>query len=230
MQYNDSDFGLVTLTVNHRARSIIMRAEIDGLRVTIPYGISIDEVRKVIDKHRQSLKEKQNLMQENHHTVDFTYTISTDMMHLSIISGNRKGCYINRSEGKCEIIVPADFDFNANQAWIRNVITEELRIQAKVILYNKCIAFAKQFGFKIKDIKIQSSRSRWGSCSGSNSINLSLFIMTLPSHLADYVILHELCHTVHHDHSAQFWKLMDKVTNNKAHALREELHNFKTEI
>jgi predicted metal-dependent hydrolase len=72
-------------------------------------------------------------------------------------------------------------------------------------------------------VKIQSSRTRWGSCSASNSINLSLFLMALSSRLIDYVIKHELCHTVHHDHSDKFWRLMDDVTDGKAKALRREL-------
>ena len=80
-------------------------------------------------------------------------------------------------------------------------------------------------------MKIQTSKTRWGSCSASNSINLSVYLMTLPSHLMDYVILHELCHTVHHDHSDAFWALMDKVTDGKAHALRNELkQNYRTEL
>ncbi len=55
-----------------------------------------------------------------------------------------------------------------------------------------------------------------------------LDVMQVPEHLQDYVILHELCHTVHHNHSSQFWALMDKVTDGKAHALRTELHQYHT--
>jgi predicted metal-dependent hydrolase len=52
--------------------------------------------------------------------------------------------------------------------------------------------------------------------------------MQVPEHLQDYVILHELCHTVHHNHSVQFWALMDEVTDGKAHALRKELRKYHT--
>ena len=65
----------------------------------------------------------------------------------------------------------------------------------------------------------------------SNSINLSVYLMTLPSHLINYVILHELCHTVHHDHSDAFWALMDKVTEGKSKSLHKELKdNYRTEL
>ncbi len=52
--------------------------------------------------------------------------------------------------------------------------------------------------------------------------------MTLPSHLRDYVIIHELCHTVHHNHSAKFHALVDKLLGGKEKALARELRGYST--
>ena len=83
-------------------------------------------------------------------------------------------------------------------------------------------------GFSYTSVKITRSKSRWGSCSSKKSINLSLFLMRLPSHLIDYVILHELCHTIEMNHGPKFWELLDKVSKGQAKSLRRELKGFQS--
>ncbi len=179
MQYHDPDFGTVTVTVNPRARSIIMRPEVDGLRVTAFRGATLSFVREVIDKHRTSLLTKQASIKERQQFTD-------------------------------EDIA-------------------QMRFAAKAYLPRRTAELAYMWGFKYKSVKIQSSRTRWGSCSVSCSINYSLFLMSVPEHLIDYVILHELCHTIHHDHSPAFWAEMDRVTDGKAKQLRQELRKYHTQ-
>jgi len=85
---------------------------------------------------------------------------------------------------------------------------------------------AQQHGFTLTGVKINNSKTHWGSCTPRKSVNLSLYLMLLPWHLVDYVLLHELCHTIEMNHSEKFWMLMDKVTDNQAIRLRTELKNY----
>ena len=101
-----------------------------------------------------------------------------------------------------------------------------LRKEAKEYLPDRLQVLAGMHGFTYGSIRIAKSKSRWGSCSSKKNISLSLFLMQLPSHLIDYVILHELCHTVEMNHSPKFWELLDKVCDEKAKALRKELKTF----
>ena len=227
----DQEFGKIILTVNGRAKHFVMRVVENEVHITVPQGVTREDIEQCVNRNRESIRRLMKKDVDRRHVIDLNYKIDTDVMKLELVEGKRNGFYVHRSEGKCTIECEPNTDFASIQNWLKKVIMNELRLQAKFILRNKTQQFADKHGFKFTDLKIQSSKTRWGSCSASNSINLSVFLMTLPSHLMDYVILHELCHTVHHDHSDAFWALMDKVTDGKAHALRKELkQNYNTEL
>ena len=105
---------------------------------------------------------------------------------------------------------------------------EALRREAKHILPAKVEYFARKFGFRYGRVTIRAARTKWGCCTGENNISLSLFVMTLPEHLQDYVIIHELCHTVHHDHSARFHALADRCMGGHEKEWRRQLRNYHT--
>ncbi len=103
---------------------------------------------------------------------------------------------------------------------------EALRRAAKADLPERIARLSAATGLRYAKLSIRASRTKWGSCSGRNHISLSLFLMTLPEHLRDYVILHELCHTVHHNHSPRFHALVDRLTGGREKALNRELRGY----
>ena len=84
---------------------------------------------------------------------------------------------------------------------------------------------AAMHDFKFSGVKIRKMKTRWGSCTAKNSINLNSWLMMLPDHLVDYVILHELVHTIHRDHSKKFWKALDKITAGCSKTHRKEIRS-----
>ena len=107
---------------------------------------------------------------------------------------------------------------------------EALRRNAKIILPPRLYMLSMQHNLPYKSVKINSSSGRWGSCSAQGNINLSYYLVLLPKHLIDYVLLHELAHTREMNHGKRFWALLDRMTDGRAQALRTELRKYKTEI
>ena len=103
------------------------------------------------------------------------------------------------------------------------MIGRALRHEALRVLPKRLAALAARYGFSYTRVTVRDMRTRWGSCSSERRISLALSLMTLPEHLIDYVLLHELCHTVEMNHSQQFWLLMDRVTDGQAQKLRRDL-------
>lgn len=81
---------------------------------------------------------------------------------------------------------------------------------AKETLIPRTYAAAERMGFEISAVRITGAKTRWGSCSAQRSINLSRMLVAADPDLIDYVIVHELCHTIHMDHSPAFWQLVEK--------------------
>ncbi|GHT20441.1 zinc protease [Bacteroidia bacterium] len=102
----------------------------------------------------------------------------------------------------------------------------ELSSIAKVSLPPRLADLARAHGFTFVSVKTRKSKTRWGSCSSKKAINLSYYLLLLPPHLIDYVMLHELCHTVHMNHSPAFWALLDQHSGGNAKAFRKELKNY----
>lgn len=100
---------------------------------------------------------------------------------------------------------------------------EELRRAAKLDLPMRMERISQATGLRCAKLSIRAARTKWGSCSGQNHISLSLFLVTLPEHLRDYVIVHELCHTVHHNHSPRFHALVDHHVGGQEKVLAREL-------
>lgn len=226
----DDEIGCLIVRVNPRARSLVFRTKSDAVHVSVPPGTTMKDVKQAIENLRGKLvASKQKLARP---LIDLNYKIDTEHFKLSLIPGGKEQFLANSQLGQMQIVCPpqANFADEDLQNWLRKVIEESLRRNARSILPALLDSLSQQYGLPYTSVKINSSRGRWGSCSGRKDINLSYFMVLLPSHLIDYVLLHELCHTREMNHSERFWELLDQFTEGKSLSLRNELKNYRTEI
>ena len=226
----DKELGRLIVRDNVRAKRLVFRTKADAIYVSIPPGVTMKEVKEAIEKLRSRLLDsRQQLICP---LIDLNYRIETAYFKLSLVSGKREKFLAHSELGEMRIICPptADFTDSNLQDWLRKVIEEALRRNAKIILPPRLYMLSERYGLPYKSVQINSSRGRWGSCSSHKKINLSYFLVLLPKHLIDYVLLHELCHTCEMNHGDRFWDLLNGFTGGKALELREELKKYKTEI
>lgn len=129
-----------------------------------------------------------------------------------------------------EKLLPAIWKIKEKEANKRPPLNQEelilLRQKAEEFLPGELERLATVFNFRYSSCRIGKSRTQWGSCSTSGTIRLSLYIALLPKNLIQYILLHELCHTVHHNHGKAFWQLLDQCTGGNAKELRKELKKY----
>ena len=86
---------------------------------------------------------------------------------------------------------------------------------------------AKTHHFGYNKVSIRNQKSRWGSCSGQNNISLNQRLYFLPESLRDYVLLHELAHTLEKNHSPAFWEILFKIFGKtQTRSMRQDLKTF----
>ena len=98
------------------------------------------------------------------------------------------------------------------------------RAAAKTILTNQLNYLANKYGFSYNRVFIRNQKTRWGSCSCKNNINLNMNLVRLPGELLDYVLIHELVHTRIKNHSKRFWAELDKYVG-QARMMAKKLRN-----
>lgn len=209
------ELGAITICFNPRAVRYILKIRFGAVYATLPVDGSEQILFDFIEKQKESLlsllshKNKQIL---NEDTVLQTHTFS-----VKIFKSERDNFYINLNDGILHISCPQHLSYEdeRTQDYLKNIIHRTLRSEATRWLPRLLLDLADQHGFKVNKITIKGNTSSWGSCSGKKNINLSYHILTLPTHLINYILLHELCHTVEMNHSDRFWALLDRVCGGK---------------
>ena len=232
---NIDGIGEIKFRRSKRARYLnISIRPFKGVSVSVPIGMSynsaerfVKERKNWIVKHLEKIRQVENLQTQYHENVEY----KTRNHKLNLKQSSRKNISIRISEGIINVSYPAFLKSESKevQSAIRIGIERALKIEAKKFLPVKVKSLAANFGFEFNKLILKNIKSRWGSCSRSKNINLSIHLMRLPDHLIDYVILHELAHTIEHNHSARFWALLDSVSGN-AKILDKELRNYRIAI
>lgn len=112
---------------------------------------------------------------------------------------------------------------------IKLAITKWYKNIARDLFEQRLMIFSTNNALKYNEFRLTSAKTRWGSCTSQNNIRLNWKLLMAPIEVLDYVVIHELCHTVHHNHSKSFWDLVISIEPNyKIHRkwLKENGHNL----
>ncbi|RUT79778.1 M48 family metallopeptidase [Ancylomarina longa] len=229
------DIGEVSLKRSRRFKRLSIRmAPNKGIWINLPFGISYKEGIEFANKNKAwILKNKIKKEQKENSCTVFSINcdFKTKFHSLKLMARETNFFSTELDSGFLKVFYPESLEVENDQLqnFIRNSIIETLRCEANYYLPNRITYLAKKHGFSYHSLKVKNTRSRWGSCSHDNKINLSLHLMRLSEELSDMVILHELCHTIVKNHSSDFWNLLSKHCNNLS-SKRKQLKDYSTQI
>lgn len=223
----DKELGEILLRTSTRTKHYTLKISKGKITATMPIGGDVSRMWMYIQENRAKLQNAL-LKHPTRPLINEQTQLQTATFHTHIFRADSPNFVMKLEKDILHIACPMQTNFAQEevQSILKGFIERALRHEAKRLLPSRLHMLAQRYGFSYSQVKILNSKSHWGSCTIKHHINLSLSLMLLPWHLIDYVLLHELCHTIEMNHSKQFWELMNKVTNQKAMELKKELKNY----
>lgn len=205
----DEEFGVITIRRSAKASHIRVRVAPDGkLRASLPLYAPVFLVKRLIKNSRLQLRD---LLSEHHGDTTYTNGMRIGKSHTLILHFRpRAKATASRHGQQIVVTLPHEEALHESSAVrvIRDAVIDALRLEAKSHLPMRLAYLAKQHDFTYNKVRFSHAGSRWGSCSSNGTISLNIALMKLPFELIDYVLIHELSHTVEMNHSQNFWHLV----------------------
>lgn len=221
--------GEVSFSKNKLSTRIKVTVRPQQVSVTLPEFVPFREAISYVESKASWIKEQQAKLQTSLTVFSPESSFQTKFHTLKIVKGNFPNVFNRIGNGIIQFFIPERFDYKLPeiQDFIRQTLIQVMRFEAKNYLPARVDELARKHGLNYKKVFIKNASTRWGSCSSDNNINLNLHLMRLPDHLIDYVILHELAHTIEKNHGPRFWKLLESfITHSKQ--LNHEMKNYRT--
>lgn len=186
-----------------------------GVRITIPRYATYSEAERFAHQKRDwiaaNLKKVNEFANETERNPVSGFVTKK---HQLILEPNAaSGVKVRVQKGT--ILVKYNSELTQHSKEVRAAVNKgillALKKEAIEYLPQRLNELAKKCSLTYNNVSIKNMKSRWGSCTGRNNINLTIHLMRLPDHLIDYVLLHELAHIIVKNHSKKYWETLEKI-------------------
>ena len=202
----------LSLTINENAE-LVIRA---------PLRLSIKKIQDFINEKESWINRKQAIIQNQIKDV-------TSNQNKLLYLGSLFPININQSATKDLMFTGEEFIANSIEPNPLSLsIKKWYKKKFREIAIPRVTYFAKQHNLMVNQVRIKNQKTMWGSCSSKNNINLNYLLLMAPMKVIDYVIVHELVHTIHRNHSLDFWSSVESIMPDyKEHKLWLKTNGYK---
>ncbi len=206
----------ITVKKHPRARHVKLKASSQhGLELIVPKKFNVKEIPFILEQNRSWI-EKQLLHLQNARNAksenlpdEILFKSISQTWQIDYIYNPCKLRIIPRPHQ--ELVLFGNID---NKAECKKLLITWIKKQAHLHLLTQLQLISQEIQLPYNDAIIRDQRSRWGSCSSEKLISLNYKLLFLPFDLMRNIIIHELCHTIHLNHSEKFWQLVEKFDPN----------------
>ena len=208
----DEEFGVVIIRRNRNSKSVRLRLDSNAtIVITMPPRVALVHATRLIDISRSDIRS----WREHYKRLNPSYEHASRIGHAHTLTFEEttgavpKGKIIGQ---RIHITYPKSLSTTAPivQQVAKTYIAKALQKEARSYLPERLKHLALTHGFHYERIRFGTQKGRWGSCSSKGTISLNVALMNQSLEEIDYVLIHELCHTKHMNHSQSFWNLVEQ--------------------
>jgi len=227
--YTHHIFGEIVITKKNSNKNIRLTVSPSkGIRVSIPFFIRFSRAEAFINERENWIKETIEKQKDKTHSREIPlgegHEINlincTVIFHKGPVASSLNNKVIIRSVPGCTNIY---YPEGIPRSVLADAVLKVIKKRAAEYLPIRAAELAGRYGFKFNKIFLKNNKTNWGSCSNKNNINLNIHLMRLDKSLADYVIMHELCHLKQHNHGPKFHEMLNSLCNGKEKELARQL-------
>lgn len=213
-QYN---FSTITYKIIRKRRKTIGIKITDKgeVIITSPFGVSEETIKNIIKKKQKWITDKVKLIKEANFAYNRAFEDGKRLLflgkelELEIIKVNKSICHVKIEDEKVRVFI--DSSSMASDDTISNAIINLYRKEAARLFKERTEIYSKVLGVSPKRIFIKDQKTLWGSCSSKGNINYNYRIIMAPISIIDYIVVHELCHLIHMNHSKEYWNAVKSI-------------------
>jgi predicted metal-dependent hydrolase len=183
-----------------------------GLELIVPRNSSKQKAINFLNERLDWIKKHQHLLSPERRqiTIPQTFHLPTINEEWTVHYSPKqtKGLKVNRAT--CGLFLAQDIAPEEAVALLKSWLIKKAKQHLPALLQECSAKHHLPFG----GISIRLQRSRWGSCSHDKNISLNCKLLMLPLEITNYILVHELCHTVHLNHSPRFWRKVEQIVPN----------------
>jgi predicted metal-dependent hydrolase len=204
--------------VRSRRKTIALIIQADGsLVVRAPQRVTTRQITEIVDQKAEWIRSRQEQVQTRPKPEEHQFASGEKFWYLGsacpllVTQGRQNRLEFSGGAFRLSVIPPSHLHLTDGKEEKRRrtlgeiLFTAWYRRQARQVLEERVSLLAERYGFNYRQVKITSARTRWGSCSGRGTLSFPWRLVMAPLAVIDYVVVHELVHTVVRGHGGDFW-------------------------
>lgn len=210
-EYRDGNGFIAEVIRTRRRKTADIRVEGGAVSIVVPFDTDDSRIDQLLLAKRSWIREKMALQYEQAPASGKQFVSGEAFPYLGrnyrlkVVPASFAP--VKLLQGRLVVQVPQ----GSPPHMVRNALVRWYKRQAALKLQEKVARYAPLVGVSPKGVNIKTFKSRWGSCTARGELEFNWLIMLAPNSMVDYVVVHELCHLLHHDHSPEFWREVQRV-------------------